>query len=298
MKTLKFLFAGLTLSMVTACSGYYTPEQETNNSGERDLLQSKLIGEWIVADQKDNYIYTFADDDTVYIKTREGDTIDKWPYLPVAGDLIRIIRNRTTHNKVVFYSDDSIRINDFIPSVGAVYPPEFGDVVLNRWVNDSEGSESDDKGAVIGSDCSPQPFSETYAKYKNASDTYFIKGEVVDVVQHGNKIKIIQDFKNNFEDNTIITVWGSGKICNRMDPLYDNHRTDTLLLLIRKTDLSESLLCPQCEHYEQPDDYMTMGCYYSVLKLSNGTVSGKITDAYRDDIMLWADFVTQFEITK
>jgi hypothetical protein len=151
---------------------------------------------------------------------------------------------------------------------------------------------------VIGGDCNPQPFSATYARCKNDPDSYFIKGEVVDTVQHGNEIKIIQDFKNNFKGNTIITVWGAGKICNRIDPLYDNHRTDTLLLFIKKTDLSENLLCPQCEPYEQPDDYMTIGCYYSVLKLSNGTVSGKIMDAYRDTIMLWADFVTQFEITK
>jgi hypothetical protein len=151
---------------------------------------------------------------------------------------------------------------------------------------------------VIGGDCNSQPFSVTYASYKNDPDNYFIKGEVVDVVQHGNEIKIIQDFKNNFEGNTIITVWGSGKICNRIDPLYDNHRTDTLLLFIKKTDLAENLFCLQCEDYEQPDDYMTMDCYYSVLKLSNGTVSGKITDAYRDTIMLWADFVTQFGITK
>ncbi|MDR0733151.1 MAG: hypothetical protein LBF08_03700 [Dysgonamonadaceae bacterium] len=151
---------------------------------------------------------------------------------------------------------------------------------------------------IIGGDCDPQPFSVTYASYKNDPDIYFIKGEVVDVVQHGNEIKIIQDFKNNFESNTIITVWGSGRICPRIDPLYKNHRTDTLLLFIKKTDLLENLLCPQCEHYEQPDDYMTMGCYFSVLKLSNGTVSGRITDIYGDTTMLWADFVTQFEITK
>ena len=151
---------------------------------------------------------------------------------------------------------------------------------------------------VISGDCNPQPFSVTYAKVKSDRNSYFIKGEVIEVVQHGNRIKIIEDIKKNFEDNDIITVWGSGKICNRMDPLYNNHVADTLLLLITKTDLQENSLCPQCEPYEQPNDYMTMGCYYSSLKLSNGIVSGRITDAYQETTMLWVDLSKQLEITK
>jgi hypothetical protein len=56
----------------------------------------------------------------------------------------------------------------------------------------------------MGSDCMSQPFSETHAKFKNDPDSYFIKGEVVDIVQNGNKIKIIQDFKENFAGDTVI----------------------------------------------------------------------------------------------
>jgi hypothetical protein len=146
-------------------------------------------------------------------------------------------------------------------------------------------------------DCMGQPFLVTYAKVKSDRNSYFIKGEVIEVVQHGNRIKIIEDIKKNFEDNDIITVWGAGK-CERIDPLYDSHVTDTLLLLITKTDLKENFHCPQCEYHEQPNDYMTIGCYYSVLKLSNGTVSGRITDAYEEITMLWADLSEQLEITK
>jgi hypothetical protein len=99
-------------------------------------------------------------------------------------------------------------------------------------------------------------------------------------------------------DNTTVTIWSDGGVGNRMDPLYNNNVTDTLLLLVTKTDLLENSLYPQCEPYEQLNDYMTMTCSYSVLKLSNGTVSGRITDSYQETTMLWADFAKQFEITK
>jgi hypothetical protein len=110
MKTLKFfLFALLVLNM---CMAY------AENPDERDLLKSKLTGEWVVVNQKDSYIYAFADD-MIYVKTQEGDTIDQWTYLPVADDSIRIVRNWITNNKVIFYSGDSIRINDFLPVSGS-----------------------------------------------------------------------------------------------------------------------------------------------------------------------------------
>jgi hypothetical protein len=132
MKTLKFLIALLTLSMGMSCSENDTPGQRPDDLQEQDLLKSKLTGEWVVSGHKDSYIYTFADNDTVYIKNREGDTIDKWPYQTIAEDSIRIIRNWTTHSKVVFYSNDSIRINDFILDIITL---EFSDVVLKRWLN-------------------------------------------------------------------------------------------------------------------------------------------------------------------
>jgi hypothetical protein len=135
MKTLKCLIALFALSLFAACSGDYVPGQETDHSAERDLLKSQLIGEWVIAGQKSSYIYAFADDDTIYIKTQASDTISKWPYQAIAADSIRIIRNGITHNKVVFYSGDSIRINDFIPDIAAVYPPQFGDAALKRWLN-------------------------------------------------------------------------------------------------------------------------------------------------------------------
>jgi hypothetical protein len=103
---------------------------------ERELLKSKLLGEWVRSGEEDSYIYDFSDNDTIYIKTPESDTIDRWPYQTITADSIQIIRDWTTHNKVVFYSNDSIRIEDFLPGFAAVYPPHFADIVLKRRLND------------------------------------------------------------------------------------------------------------------------------------------------------------------
>jgi hypothetical protein len=105
---------------------------------ERELLKSKLLGKWVRSGEEDSYIYAFSDNDTIYIKTPEGDTPYKWPYQAIAGDSIQItsLWNWTTHNKVVFYSNDSIRIEDFLPGFAAVYPPHFADIVLKRRLND------------------------------------------------------------------------------------------------------------------------------------------------------------------
>ncbi|MDR1122320.1 MAG: hypothetical protein LBM08_15600 [Dysgonamonadaceae bacterium] len=142
MKTLKFLIALLTLSMGMSCSENDTPGQQPDDSQGQDLLKSKLLGEWVVANQKNSCIYSFADDDTLYIKTEEGNTIVQWPYQTIAEDSIRIMQTWTTHNKVVFYSNDSIRISDFLPGIAAVYPPMFADAVLKRWLNDEKPETS------------------------------------------------------------------------------------------------------------------------------------------------------------
>jgi hypothetical protein len=118
---------------------------------------------------------------------------------------------------------------------------------------------------------------------------FFIRGEVLEVIHHGNRIKIIEDIKGNFNDQSTFIVWGAGAISARVNSLYNNNVSDTLLVLMKKTDLQENTLCPQCEQYEQPEDFMTLGCYRSVLKLSNGYVSGRLINAMQDTTMLWSE---------
>lgn len=134
MKTLKFfLIAVLALGVSRACSDDGIQGQNPDDLSAQNSLKSKLLGEWVAPNQESRCCrYAFANDDTIYVKTPEGDTLSKWPYEAIAGDSIRITRGWTTHSKVAFYSNDSIWIGDFVPSMAAVYPPEFGDIVLVR----------------------------------------------------------------------------------------------------------------------------------------------------------------------
>jgi hypothetical protein len=168
------------------------------------LLKGKLTGEWVVAGQNDSYIYAFADDDTIYTKTREGDVMDKWPYQAIAGDSIRIVRsaqNWTTHNKVVFYSGDSIRINDFFPSVAAVYPPMFGDAVLIRF---TETPLTEENPVLTVSDFNiPAGCSLNYEKMQHNS-VYVINSE-----EEWAKIFTCESNPQiDFSTKTLLVAWG------------------------------------------------------------------------------------------
>jgi hypothetical protein len=202
MKTFKkLIFIVLALSMVTSCS-VDTPKQEPDNSEKRDLLKSKLTGEWILSGEKDSYVYAFADNDTIYTKTTKGQTIDLWPYQTITGDSIRIIRNwTTTHNKVAFYSNDSIRIEDFILSDAAVSPPlpEFSDAVLIRH---RTTPPTEEKRELTGT------------KWKLADIRNLATNELrtLDPYHHGRYDN--KSFSFTFEDDTTGWGWTCG---NQMD---------------------------------------------------------------------------------
>jgi hypothetical protein len=141
---------------------------------------------------------------------------------------------------------------------------------------------------VLRSSCRPTSFADAYAKITE-ENVFFIKGKVLEVIHHGNRIKIIEDLKGNFNDDSTFTVWGAGSISARVDMLVNSDVNDTLLVLMKKTDLEENILCPQCGQYEKPEDFMTLGCYLSALKLSNGYISGRLIKAGQDTTMLWSE---------
>jgi hypothetical protein len=317
MKTLKFLiFAVLALSMGMTCS------KDDASEERQDLASLKLTGtKWKLADirniatgelrtldshrpndyEKECFSFTFENDTLGYgracvngmlvnIKGTNGS------YLGCMTEARDVTVDCRYFSDVLYLVDDCFFEKDLLifayTQDNVRYHLQFKQVMVSAC------AEKPETPPVSCGDCDPQPFLVTYAKVESDRNSYFIKGEVIEVVQHGNRIKIIEDFKKNYEDNTTITVWGDGGAGNRMDALYNSNVTDTLLLLITKTDLLENSLCPQCEPYEQLNDYMTMVCSYSVLKLSNGIVSGRITDAYEEITMLWADLSKQLEITK
>jgi hypothetical protein len=271
MKTLKFfLFSMLTLTMSIACSENDTQGQKTDDLNEPDLLKSKLTGDWVVSGQKNSYIYTFAVDDTVYIKTKEGDTIDKWPYLPVAEDLIRIIRNWTTRNKVVFYSGDSIWISDFIPNPAAVYPPEFGDIVLVR-AKEASGKEENPELTGIkwkltsfvtnGNAKTPEP---------NSNDCYWLIFDDDNTIEGKSSINFLfGSYEVNHQTSSLrITNLGEGTEINE---LFDGRFFLESLMAVHSFEMQEVAL----KLYYNETDYLLFNSELEFVNPYRETVVGQ-----------------------
>jgi hypothetical protein len=145
-----------------------------------------------------------------------------------------------------------------------------------------------------GSDCMLMPFTATYFEKYNSKDVYFVKGKVLKNIYYGNQIKIIEDFKGNFEGNAVITVWADDGASNRADNMRLYNKNDTLLLLLKQTDMQANRILNR--KYEKKEDFMTCGCSFSVLKLSEGYVTGKIyfsDGSLPDKTMLWSDLQKQ-----
>ena len=116
-------------------------------------------------------------------------------------------------------------------------------------------------GRGIAWDCYVKSFTETYPDYFKKNRVFFIKGMTLDAEKDGYNIKVIEDLKGNFTRKSNIFVWngGGGDIAQ-----YHN---DTLIMHLMK-----------CKDSDDSIDYtyMTLPCTYSVLKLSNGYVTGYI----------------------
>jgi hypothetical protein len=147
---------------------------------------------------------------------------------------------------------------------------------------------------MIACDCSIQAFMTNYVNNYNNDDFFFIKGIKMKTEHHGMQIKLIEDIKGNFQENkNILMVWGdSGATC-RLDHSAIYNDNDTLYMLLKKTDMAGNFLTPDNEDFEKEEDYMTINCGYSIVKFSNGYITGKITSVANDTSMLLADFPDQ-----
>lgn len=127
-------------------------------------------------------------------------------------------------------------------------------------------------------DCLHCSFKENYAKNINREDVFFVKGKVADNVLYGKRIEILEDFKGSFKDKSPVTVWGSGGASNRIDDMRIYNLSDTLIMLLTHSDQEEDMLRTNNTELwnEKETDYITYGCCASVLKLSNGQVTGFI----------------------
>ena len=134
-------------------------------------------------------------------------------------------------------------------------------------------------------------FTENYIKNFNNNKVFFIRGVALDVVEYGRTIKVIEDLKGNFDGESTIFVWGSGdppKGCitiNGWDDITKYKENDTLVMFIGDAvDYYGSCL-------EKPGDYKTLSCSSSVLKESNGILTGYIHSgpSWEETSMTWEE---------
>jgi hypothetical protein len=77
-----------------------------------------------------------------------------------------------------------------------------------------------------------------------------------------------------------------------VDDVINYSDNDTLLILLQRTDLAGNTLLPDEEDFEEDNDYMVINCNYSIVKYSNGYITGKIF-SHETSSILWEDFLSQ-----
>ncbi len=134
----------------------------------------------------------------------------------------------------------------------------------------------------IQADCFISTFSSNYLNNYNNTDVYFVKGVKLKTIYHGIQLKVLEDFKHNIQED-IIMVWCSDGNSFRVEYASDFNDNDTLYMLIKKTDLEWIDHRDKIPYdIETPDDYMPIHCSFSILKYSNGFLTGRITSLSQD----------------
>ena len=115
-------------------------------------------------------------------------------------------------------------------------------------------------------------FFEGVSRRSNSNDTYVIKGIVLDKIEHelnGLNIKLIEDLKGNFPEKVNdFTAWGV--------TYADLLRKDYLSLYDKQDVLIMHLTRSEGISPEKSNDYCTITCTHSVVKLSDDYVTGRI----------------------
>ena len=148
---------------------------------------------------------------------------------------------------------------------------------------------------IMASDCFIDTFNSNYSSNYNSADVFFIKGVKLKTVYHGMQIKIIEDLKQNLHADTIM-VWCSDGNSFRVENSAWYNDADTLYMLITKTDLEgndQGNLSEIPDDLEKPEDYMPIHCAFSILKYSNGFVTGRITSIQQNTTITLPDFFNQ-----
>ena len=160
-------------------------------------------------------------------------------------------------------------------------------------------SKEKDKPPCQVISCFEISFLESYLRYFDSDNIFFIKGEVQEKIDYGCKIKLIEDFKGNFPKNIdTFTAWGDGKAyieLNRVDDFSLYKDKDILLMLL--TPKGPIVDCiPEKKNPEKKGDFSTITCAFSVLRLSDDVyVTGRIgpfvedPSSWEEKTMLWEE---------
>ena len=181
-----------------------------------------------------------------------------------------------------------------------------GDMALLR---DASAEASDDayldacnfsSSAGVALNCGILSFFEGLSDCSDCSDVYLVGGLVLDKIKYGLNIQLVSDLKGNFPKNADpFIIWGADDAfdyvsieLNRFDQLAGYKSGDVLIMqLIQVRDLSEHTL------FEKQGDYSTLTCTCSVLKLSDGRVTGYLTPVdgfnYKEQSMSWEAFINE-----
>jgi hypothetical protein len=146
--------------------------------------------------------------------------------------------------------------------------------------------------SLKATDCEIYPFDKCYQENINNQEIYFIRGIKLETIYHGIKVLVIDNYKENLINDTIM-VWCSDGNSARIANSNWYSDNDTLILLVTKTDFEgndprDSNDIP--DTLEQAGDFMPILCSYSILNNKSDSVIGRITSVASDTIVGYNNF--------
>ena len=144
-------------------------------------------------------------------------------------------------------------------------------------------------------------FMESVSRFSNDSNSFIIKGTVLDKIERTSlKIRLVEDLKGNFPDkvNTFF-VWGASNTIFAahfsLDYILMHENQDVLIMHLTPARVQLEEFIPQGGYtwLEKKEDYTTLPCTFSVLKLSDGNVTGYIYPPKILDDRKWDDLSSE-----
>jgi len=151
---------------------------------------------------------------------------------------------------------------------------------------------------TIAIDCQPISFTENYSNLIKNPSVFFIKAVTSDVEEQNYtylRYEVIKDLKGNFTHKSHFFYSGSAapsEIKHSTSEKSNIHESDTFVMLLLKA----------CEisGRDMDDIYTPTGCATTMLKFSNGYVSGHVSHIEKDNkqTMSWNEFQKLLKSTK